>query len=531
VVKIQDALNLAPGVSAGSSSVSIHGSSKVLVFMDGTPLNDPTSSYGAVNLDHISLTQVEYIEVIKDAGGLHYGQDATGGVIVIHTRNADTAGVTGQVRAWAGNLRARRADADIMAPAGAWSLAFKAGWEASDGFKPNNDSERMRGGAKASREFESGLSLSASLDYLQEESGLSGLPDFPTPHSRQTTDNLAGTASLRWRGLSNTFYFNRGDVRNRDPSRGLDQRLTVTELGDSLSWEGPFGPGDLAAGAGYHSSRASSSEFGRVLESTVHLFVAQSARLDPIPVILRAGVRYNINSAFDNSWNPEFSASFRKGPLDAVYKISRGVNLPSYQQRYNRSSSTAPSPDLGLEVAVNQSLSVTVSPSDGLTMNATLFWNRLKGRISYVRAVYSGIGSYQNLGRTLYRGADLGFGWKPAGWLELKASYTYLEARDLDIGKFLTSKSRNSFDAEAVFRPFETFTAAVKADYESRGYVDRDNTRVMPSRILWSVRAEKSFGPMTVFLDADNVFDKEYYYVDGLLAPPRIFFVGVKYSF
>jgi iron complex outermembrane receptor protein len=530
-VKIQDALNLAAGVTASASSVSIHGSFKVLVFLDGTPLNDPTSSYGGINLDHISLAQVDYIEVIKDAGGLHYGQDATGGVIVIHTGNVGGKGVAGQIRLWAGNLSARHADADLMAAAGGWQLAFKAGWDASEGFKPNNDSDRRRGGAKASREFASGLAFSASVDYLQEEMGLAGLPEYPTPHSRQLTDNVAGTARLEWGGFSNSFFFNRGDVRNRDWTRGLDQRLTVTEYGDSLAWEGPFGPGDLSVGAGWQESRAVSSEFESQRESTVHFLAAQSARFGSFPLTLRAGVRFNVNSAFKNSWNPEFSASWRRGPLDAVYKISRGVNLPSFQQRYSRSSSSAPNPSLGLEVAVNQSLSLTLSPKDGLTFNATLFRNELKGRISYVRPLNSGVGRYENLGRTLYRGADLGFGWKPLEQLEFKGSYTYLEARDLDIGRFLTSQPRNSFTLEAVARPAESFTAAVKADYNSRTFVDRENTKSLSSRILWSARAEKSFGPVVVFLDADNVFDKEYYYVDGLLAPPRTWFMGVKYGF
>lgn len=48
-LKIGDILNNVPGVKAGDSSVSIHGSSKVKVFVDGRPINDPTSSHGGVN--------------------------------------------------------------------------------------------------------------------------------------------------------------------------------------------------------------------------------------------------------------------------------------------------------------------------------------------------------------------------------------------------------------------------------------------------------------------------------------------------
>ena len=78
--KMADLLNHVPGVSAGDSSVSIHGSSKVRVLVDGRPINDPTSSYGAINWSMVDPDRVERIEILRGKGGVRYGQDAGGGV-------------------------------------------------------------------------------------------------------------------------------------------------------------------------------------------------------------------------------------------------------------------------------------------------------------------------------------------------------------------------------------------------------------------------------------------------------------------
>jgi iron complex outermembrane receptor protein len=419
---------------------------------------------------------------------------------------------------------------DLALSRGSWGFGFKGGYERTDSYKINNDSERIRGGARVSRTFGEGKAASLAVDFLTEKAGYSGLPAFPTPHSRKKSRNLTATLATDWGRFRNNLYYNKGNVKNNDWSRGLDQSLTVVEYGDSLTYARPFWKGELSLGAGYEGTAARSSEFGSHRESIAHFFASQSVSL-PLSLTVRAGIRYNLNSDFENTLNPELSVAFSKSAFEAVYKISRGVNLPSLQQRYNRSSSTDPNPSLGLEKAVNQSLTLSAFPKDGLSFSATLFLNRLQGRISYVRPVDSGIGQYQNIGSAVYMGADLGFSWRIAKPLELKGSYVYLDARDKDIDKFLTSLSKNSFTIEASLRPSDDFSLTVKADYDGSTFTDRMNTASLSSRILYSLRAEKSFGPFVAFLDGVNIFDKEYYYVDGLLAPPRTYFAGLKYNF
>ncbi len=67
-----------PGVKAGSTSVTIRGSSKVRVLLDGRPINDPTSSHGGIKFDMVFLENVERVEIHRGKGGVKYGNDASG---------------------------------------------------------------------------------------------------------------------------------------------------------------------------------------------------------------------------------------------------------------------------------------------------------------------------------------------------------------------------------------------------------------------------------------------------------------------
>jgi iron complex outermembrane receptor protein len=86
VTKIADVLKRLPGLRATDSSVSIRGSVKVKVFLDGRPINDRLSHHGGVHFDLVTLEDIATIEIIRGKGALQYGDDASAGVILITTQ-------------------------------------------------------------------------------------------------------------------------------------------------------------------------------------------------------------------------------------------------------------------------------------------------------------------------------------------------------------------------------------------------------------------------------------------------------------
>ena len=144
VNRIADVLNQAPGVSAGDSTVGIHGSYKVKVLVDGRPINDPGSAHGAINWSVVSLESIESIEILPGQGGVRYGQDASGGVILISTSAGNT--FSGQVKAWGGNFDSWFADAQAQAKSGNWSVEGGAQVRGTHSYTENNDYTKSRGG-------------------------------------------------------------------------------------------------------------------------------------------------------------------------------------------------------------------------------------------------------------------------------------------------------------------------------------------------------------------------------------------------
>src|SRR5690606_13723402 len=93
VVELDDALRYVSGVQMAGNQINIRGSSgfsfntgsRVLLLLDGSPMLRP--DVNGIPYDHIPMSQVERIEVLKGPGSALYGGGALGGVINVLTRD------------------------------------------------------------------------------------------------------------------------------------------------------------------------------------------------------------------------------------------------------------------------------------------------------------------------------------------------------------------------------------------------------------------------------------------------------------
>ena len=527
--KMADVLNHVPGVSAGDSSVTIHGSNKVKVFVDGRPINDPTSSHGSIKWDLVLPDQVERIEILRGKGSSRYGQDASGGVILITTKRARH--LTGNVKTYGGNYGTAYGHANLQMAAGSWSAGVTGGFEATDGYKVNNDKERWKGGGNLVYTVDEGKSFSLSADYIEDERGSSGLPAYPTPYSRKKSNNTSLSFGAVWSPISSTTYYNEGWNHNTDPTRDIDTTLRVSKVGEDLS--ATFGTGDwgeLSAGAAFQMDRASGSNFDNQREETYSLFATETLLWMDERLSLAAGLRANSNSAFDDALNPEIKFSYKWKKWRATAAYSRSSNTPSFYQRYNETSSTRPNPDLTMETSDNYSISLFSQLHKTLSGSVSIFHNRLSDRITYVTGD-DGIGQYQNFGLVTYTGGDLAATWTPHDTIKIKASYTYMEAVDEETDKWLTAKARHTATLDFYWQPSEPVSIVLTNKVVSKVYRNRTNTKTVPAYTLTDLRAEYAFRRFSLFTEIENLFDKTYYYADGLLAPPLCWVVGMNFGF
>lgn len=159
---IVDLLNRIPGVKAGESHVSIRGSYKVKVFLDGRPINDPTSSHGGVKLDLVNLKNVARIELRKGQGSTEFGDDAGGGVILIQSKNIDEA--SGNIKSFVGSANTANISGDYQTQLGSLGIGISMAGDTTDGFRTNNDKKKERVGLRVNYNMSEDLKIQTSFD-------------------------------------------------------------------------------------------------------------------------------------------------------------------------------------------------------------------------------------------------------------------------------------------------------------------------------------------------------------------------------
>jgi vitamin B12 transporter len=536
VRKVSDVLSQVPGVKAGDTSVSIRGSYKVKVLLDGRPINDPASSHGSVKFDLVFLENVEKIEIYRGKGALKYGDDASGGVILITTGGIET--LHGNIKSYWGNYDTSSYSGNCQARKGDFGVALSSGYDYTKGYQANGDQKKRRIGGKFEYTPGNEFSMGFSADLLKDERGLSGRPEYPTPNSRKESEMLSYALSTKAKGIVSETFYNDAETKNMDPSRDIDNFISVKKFGEDISTSIGVGKwGTINCGTAFRWEKAEGSRFDTKDEHSVSLFITDAVSFETLPITFSFGLRTSVYSEFDNTVNPETKISYKKDKWSVSFTYSRTNNTPSFYQRYDKTGTKEPNPGLDMETADNFSLSFLNEISPRLSCGVSLFYNRITDRITYVLG-NNGIGKYQNFGEVTYKGGDILLNIKIMDNLSLKTTYLYLKAIDEDTGFWMACKPRHQVYADLSYIPVKELSIIANMEYDSRQYTRSDNKASVPERIIGNLRVEYSpvqttgrFGQVEFFGEVKNIGDKTYLYGDGLLAPPRTWICGLNYRF
>ncbi len=528
VMNIHDVLNRVPGIKASETFVSIRGSSNVMVFMDGRPINDKSTSAGAVKWDMISLETIERIEIYKNKGSAIYGDNTSGGVIVITSKKINH--FNGNAESFYGRFEHTRLKLNLQGQQQKIGLGLTAGYESENGFTTNDDKTQWRVDGKtifhASEEFSIGL----SGGYNSIEKGMRGLPEYRTPNSRKDYQMATALLSADYDQLESRTYFDWNETINRDPDRSLYNTFTTQRFGEKLMMPVTLGQfGAFTLGSGLEWEEASGSKFNFESEMRSWLFALKSFQITSLPLYFSLGVRGNFYSEFPNEFNPEFKVGTGFDWLQVDASINRTNNTPTFKQRYNETSSTKPNPNLKPETATNLNMNVQFKLLKNLRATLSGFYSRITNRITYVTRD-EGWGKYQNFGRVTYMGTDASMSWQITPEIELRPAYIYLHAKNEETGYWLPAKPFHRITGDVVLKPIQTLSMTFYFKYDSRTYSRSDNSKSLAPYWIMNYRADYRLGFGQVYLDIQNLFDKTYFYIDGYDAPPLEWALGFNYK-
>ena len=469
------------GGRGGVTSLFTRGgeSDYTLLLVDGVPVNE---FGGSLNIAHLSLANVDRIEVVRGPQSAVHGAGAIAGVINVLSGEGGPARAT--ATAEGGTESTYRAALDARGVLGAWSVGGGGDHLSSAGYTgrsrdgapvTNDDYARTEVSAIASRPFgASRARVSARWNdnargfpgpFGSNPAGNYGGVDSISRGGNQTlsargsfdgaTGRVTHRASAGWMHLASDFVSPFGE------STSSTRRATARYIADWPGW--PGAAGGVSAGAEItRESGRSTFIVDRAgaeipVERTLAGYFAEArgamgsrmlftagARLEQIHRAALPGdaspfgARPDMDGSTIWSFNPRVSAVLYLTPPASAAStrvrggFSTGIRPPSaFELSFTDNPGLRPERNRSGDVALEQTLA-----HGAVTLGATAFWNRYDDLIITVGRSIAGSSRYRsdNLSNSNARGIELALSARASGALEglsMRGGYTWLQTRIL----------------------------------------------------------------------------------------------------
>lgn len=573
------------GSFGGRTSLFLRGgeSDHTLVLVDGVQVNEKGGSF-----DFSSLTtdNVERIEIVRGPASALYGADAMAGVIHIVTRVGRgsphvRAGVETSYYSEPRDelLDGVRWSADVTGGSDLFGYSASLAREQTDGILDFNNqfiSTVASGSARFAPDDRTRASLSLRVTDREFH--------FPTDNSGQVSDRNAfsfgdeTTANLTVARRVTDAVELQGTLSVSEMDTGTDDAPDDTSDPNSFrslehfrrstgDVRGHITVGDAVVTVGgeieeerqrsfNESQSAFGPSFGRSGSERQNLAAFGHVTGERGVAAFNAGARLEDNDQFGSAatWQAGFTVRMPDRPGTRV-RTSYGTAIkePSFFESFATGFATG-NPDLDPERSRSWEVGFEHAITDGATVQATFFDQRIKDLIQYTGAPPNpGDPNYFNVAGATSRGIEVG-AQAGLGPLEVGASYSWLHTEVTNSG-FDSGPHASFVEGEALLRrPEHTFAARVAHTLAGLGRVygrmsyvgvraDRtfDPTTFAPRRLqldsyvllaaggTWDVAEASGRRPsVSVSVRGENLLDQTYEEAFGFDAPGRQIYFGVS---
>ena len=242
----------------------------------------------------------------------------------------------------------------------------------------------------------------------------------------------------------------------------------------------------------------------------------------PFDIDNKQVLNYQVKLVHNFDKNDEFSLSFAKKTRFATMK-------ERYSRRFGR---TEPNPFLSPETAYHYEASYMRTFGDWLRLDGALFYSEVKDAIDTVAITHS-VSQEQNVGKEIFRGAELAASIFATDNLTLGANYTYTQAKNKTKNIIVTDIPKHKFFAYVDWRILPSVALYISQEAEhGRYYLDDAKTVKLSgfgntnAKVIYNVTKQ-----LSLEAGVSNIFDKNYYYQAGYPEEGRLFFSNMRYQF
>ncbi|MFC1839905.1 TonB-dependent receptor [Thermodesulfobacteriota bacterium] len=541
VSSVMEVLERIPGVTASGKDLSINGSMEILVLLDGRSLKDPIS--GDIKWDQILLNNIGKLEVIK-GGGAQYGENSSGGVILITSKLADT--FRGNLEVATGNMNFKEYSGDIQTQFKGVKIGVMGGYVSDDGWRLNEHDIEQKAGLNLSYAPQPDVIFAPSFNYFKDIKGLGGPYFAPTPYNEATFESFSATLLVKIKRLNSKFIYTDSMDRSIDaPPAPIPHNIKITPEIVSQEFTTDFSfseRGSMSTGVGYeHAEVGVETNINNVqMPNALHnekkgwIFTTYKFEPENRPYSLYLGMRGTYYNNFDNSLNPELNLGYKKGKFRAVFGFNLTDRVPGYKDRYRSDAFVIANPDLKKEEFTTYKLNLFYSPVDTLSFNITPYYTEVEELVS-MDSINTENGlkrTFVNVGSATEKGFDSSISWKPDPRFNLLLSYNYKSAKDDATGLWLPMRAKHRFQGKIIAEPIDRLSISTTVNWTSEEFSNSMNTIGVGSHYEADGRIEYDFKKgVKLFFEIDNMFNREHIMPFLVPAKTRFFYTGIKYSF
>lgn len=481
-----------------------YGRGQVKVFIDGIEIVDPSDIDRSMQLQHFPLAGVEKIEVVKGVQGALYGADASGGVILITTKDEGRSTVRGGIAShetWSGGFSTQAKQGDLRIQASGDVIS-------SEGISAYNET-RVNGSAED--DFYKRNALRVALAHLPSKlklsvQGVKAKQDIDNSFSGDVVNNdlskydhmiytLSGEQSLlkgEWilkESIAHTKVIR--DVQNKrfegETNQVHVEGKWLASPVSSVVVFSDYSRDTVTAATEFSDKSQESMAIGAThYLSLGKMFADQSLRVDKSQAYAargsgRFGIGYNINRE-----------------LTLRTQVGSGFKTPTLYQRFTSFGGSE-------ELKATRTKSVQTSATLNLEANfleLSAFYTEADNQVDYDQTT----SSYKNLGET----ESYGLEWNSKHQIEnftIVTNYTWMRARNSITKADLPRRPRwfGSFKVSYYFDAHWSMRASHQAvskrdDSGKMPYFDLVSTGVTWNRDKYAA----------IDFDLFNAFDRDY---------------------
>ncbi len=527
------------------SSAQIRGSEagQVLIMIDGRRINDAQN--GQFDLSNLPLSkdEIERIEVLRGGASALYGADAMGGVINIITKTPAKE-PSALVSASFGRFGTQEYSLSTRWKPGDLGFGLFATRGRSDGFRPNSDNDSWVLGGELYYDFPWKGELKLSGRNIQKKIGVPGSINFPDLDDREKDnqtqfdlnyrDKIGSNVTLDFKGWQNIYR------QTFDPgTQGFDTGSpTVNKsyaTGGDFQATASIGTANLmTGGVEAIQNRVDSSASGVHKGTTGAIYLQDEIELVK-PLTATLGLRYDMNSLFDNQLDPRAAVLVRL-PWETRVRasVSRSYRAPTFNDLFWPATGfTEGNPNLPPEKAWSYELGGEKKFGELAIVKVAGFYRDVKNLILWAPGA-DFVWRPSNIQSAHIWGAETELVFYPMKGLSIPLNYSYLYPRDQSTGEPITNKPKHIVNAGVEYVTSFGLKSSVKARYV-RYYVNDTSTLnrdyfVVDLRLGYEFKVYRKFKGEG-FVSLTNAFDRNYQINEGFPMPPQSLNGGISFAF